>query len=285
MPYVSIYDCSLMCIKKMNEPSPSYDPNVVEFGCPCDEDDGGGSDAYQQSALYNHSASMTSDSELRRSNGTQDEVSQVLRRTSEITADVDEFDLSENYQNAVDCLISCEAIIKQLSDELEAKDLCVRRLEREGERMKKSMKENASKEKIDALRTELAEKDERISSLEEKVVEMPRLEEKLVQMSLELALTKAQLDTLRAQGPAGHFVASGEGKGPMGNATSSTRSTWSSTSESVEDIDESTAVNSTVSNHDDIPQGKKFELNLVTGLCVQSAHLYSHQRCAPSSRQ
>ena len=89
----------------------------------------------------------------------------VLRRASEITNEIDEFDLSENYQTAVDCLVSCESIINTLQEEL-------------------------------------ASKDEHIASLEEKLMQMSEaeqiasLEEKLVNMSLELALTKAHADEL-----------------------------------------------------------------------------------------
>ena len=82
-----------------------------------------------------------------------------------------EFDLCENYQNAVDCLIQCEYIIKTQQEQLASQD------------------------------DQLASKDEHIASLEDKLVQMSAsnandeqiasLEEKIVQMSSELASSKA----------------------------------------------------------------------------------------------
>ena len=38
----------------------------------------------------------------------------VLRRVSEITSNIDEFDLRKNYQTVVACLVRCESTIKTL---------------------------------------------------------------------------------------------------------------------------------------------------------------------------
>mmetsp|Transcript_31483 Transcript_31483/g.54748 ORF Transcript_31483/g.54748 Transcript_31483/m.54748 type:complete len:300 (+) Transcript_31483:45-944(+) len=87
-----------------------------------------------------------------------------------------EFDLCENYQNAVDCLIQCEYIIKTQQEQLASQD------------------------------DQLASKDEHIASLEEKLIQfqmstsnaddeqIASLEEKLIQMSFELASSKAFQD-------------------------------------------------------------------------------------------
>jgi len=93
---------------------------------------------------------------------------EVLRRTSEMTTKIDEFDLSENYQNAIDCLISCESIIRSLQNELAAKDKKIEKLEKRLQRISKDD-------------------------------EIVALEGKIVKMSLDLALTKARADALEHQ--------------------------------------------------------------------------------------
>ena len=85
-----------------------------------------------------------------------------------------DFDLCENYQNAIDCIVQCEYIIKSLQEQLVSKD------------------------------EQVALKDEQIASLEKKLVQMSSstakdehiasLEDKLVQMSFELASSKAFQD-------------------------------------------------------------------------------------------
>lgn len=77
----------------------------------------------------------------------------VLRHASEITSEIDVFDLSENYQNAVLCLFSCESIIKTLQEDLASKDKKITGLE----------------EKLILMQVS---KDEQIASLEEKLVLM-----------------------------------------------------------------------------------------------------------------
>mmetsp|Transcript_11519 Transcript_11519/g.24553 ORF Transcript_11519/g.24553 Transcript_11519/m.24553 type:complete len:382 (+) Transcript_11519:29-1174(+) len=116
---------------------------------------------------------------------------EVMRRASEMTTDIDEFDLSENYQNAIDCLISCESIIRSLQEELAAKDKKIEKLEEKIENMA-----------MDNQVEELAAKDKKIKKLEEKIEKMStndqvlNLEDKIVRMSLDLALTKARADSL-----------------------------------------------------------------------------------------
>ena len=77
----------------------------------------------------------------------------VLRHASEITSEIDVFDLSENYQNAVLCLFSCESIIRTLQEDLTSKDKKITSLE----------------EKLILIQVS---KDEQIASLEEKLVQM-----------------------------------------------------------------------------------------------------------------
>lgn len=51
------------------------------------------------------------------------------RDSDEISMDDDGLDLSQNYQNAVDCLVHCEFIMKNLQDQLKSKDVQIASLE------------------------------------------------------------------------------------------------------------------------------------------------------------
>ena len=97
----------------------------------------------------------------------------VLRHASEITSEIDVFDLSENYQDAVLCLFSCESIIKTLQEDLTPKNRKITSLE----------------EKLILIQMS---KDEQIASLEEKLVQM-LLEQK--------QWTKTHADELRRLKP------------------------------------------------------------------------------------
>eukprot|EP00579_Thalassiosira_antarctica_P001512 CAMPEP_0201874224 /NCGR_PEP_ID=MMETSP0902-20130614/6530_1 /ASSEMBLY_ACC=CAM_ASM_000551 /TAXON_ID=420261 /ORGANISM="Thalassiosira antarctica, Strain CCMP982" /LENGTH=336 /DNA_ID=CAMNT_0048401041 /DNA_START=148 /DNA_END=1158 /DNA_ORIENTATION=- len=79
-----------------------------------------------------------------------------------------DFDLCENYQSAIDCIVQCEYIIKTLQEQLASKD-----------------------ERIASKDEKIALKDEQIASKDEQIV---ILEEKLVRMSFELASPKALPD-------------------------------------------------------------------------------------------
>jgi len=114
--------------------------------------------------------------------------------------DMSVFDLGENYQSAVDCLIQCESIIKSLQTQLAAKDeelvardgLIVRleeRLRRESSRGRAPPPND--RRRLEALRGQLNDRDEQIASLETQVA---GLEGKLIEMSLELASSKADHD-------------------------------------------------------------------------------------------
>lgn len=101
------------------------------------------------------------------------EVKELMRGVSDLTDEFDfsEFDLRQEYENAVGYLVSCQSTIKTLREQ------------------------NASKDEQIASRDMLiASKDELIASKEEQIAS---LEEKMVQMSLELASTKACKDELQ----------------------------------------------------------------------------------------
>ena len=83
----------------------------------------------------------------------------------------DEFDLRQEYENAIGCLVSYESIIQTLQEFHASKD-----------------EQMASKDEL------IASKDELIASKEEQIVS---LEVKMIQMSLELASTKACDDELQ----------------------------------------------------------------------------------------
>ena len=94
------------------------------------------------------------------------ETKEAMRRVSDLTDEYDhsEFDLCQEYENAVCCLVSCKSIIKALQEQ------------------------HASKVE------QIASKDEQIASKDEQI---GRLEEKIIQMSLEVASTKACDDELQ----------------------------------------------------------------------------------------
>lgn len=117
------------------------------------------------------------------------------------------FDLARNYQNAIDCLVQCDAVIRSLEgrlaarereldardaeldskdEALAAKDEEIRALE---ERIARTTSLPDRREELDAARdAELAAKDREIELLEEKIV----------RMSLELASSKAFEDAHRS---------------------------------------------------------------------------------------
>jgi len=111
---------------------------------------------------------------------------EVMRRISEVSGAFDlgelgigEFDLRQDYENAINCLIQAESLIGSLQEQIASKDRRIAKLE----------------DKINlaptpkALQEQLASKDREITSLEEKIVEM----------SLELAVTKTQEHKLQHQ--------------------------------------------------------------------------------------
>ncbi|KAL7537855.1 hypothetical protein ACHAWF_005919 [Thalassiosira exigua] len=109
---------------------------------------------------------------------TAEDTEAVLRRASELSAahsdGLDDLDLRQSYDDAVDCVFKCESIIVNLERQLKAKDERIAELE-------------AAAGSGPSAREELDAKDERIAGLEEK----------LVSMSLELASTKASEDRLQ----------------------------------------------------------------------------------------
>jgi len=93
----------------------------------------------------------------------------------------DNFDLPQNYQNAVDCLVQCEFIISTLQERLTSKNIQIVRLE---DALVQNSLELASSKALHDEQSQVASKDRQIV----------RLEGKLVQNSLELASSKALQD-------------------------------------------------------------------------------------------